>query len=302
MATAGTPDASKALSLLKSKMRNKPAASTTSTTTSASAVSKEPATTAKAKATTSKPVTSSAGATLTKQTSTAKATQAKPKATLTSTPAKTQVKKKPVVRNSPPASPPVGPIEHSGTVSYDDIPVGGKSSANDMFLEDDGEDEGPPQTCPHCGRSFTNSSTFSKHLKICKKVFMQKRKVFDVAGARIEGVLDGAPPPPKSKPSKKAPPKKDWKKQSEAFRAMIAAARTDDPEAQAAAQAKIAELGPDPSMVACPHCSRRFNPEAAERHIAICQKVFSKKATQPKKAAATTTSSATKKKAAAKKK
>jgi hypothetical protein len=33
----------------------------------------------------------------------------------------------------------------------------------------------PTTPCPHCGRSF-NSNAFSKHIKICEKVFFTKKK------------------------------------------------------------------------------------------------------------------------------
>jgi zinc-finger of a C2HC-type len=37
--------------------------------------------------------------------------------------------------------------------------------------------------CPTCGRKFVQES-LEKHKKICKKVFVQKRKVFDVKKVR----------------------------------------------------------------------------------------------------------------------
>lgn len=33
---------------------------------------------------------------------------------------------------------------------------------------------------------------------------------------------------------------------------------------------------PDPSLVQCPHCGRRFNANAAERHIPSCANTVSK--------------------------
>lgn len=33
---------------------------------------------------------------------------------------------------------------------------------------------------------------------------------------------------------------------------------------------------PDPSFVQCPHCSRRFNEQAAERHIPKCKSIIAK--------------------------
>ena len=38
--------------------------------------------------------------------------------------------------------------------------------------------------CPTCGRTF-NEVAFSKHIKICKKVFVNKRKEFNAQAHRI---------------------------------------------------------------------------------------------------------------------
>lgn len=48
-------------------------------------------------------------------------------------------------------------------------------AAAEQFGEAQEEDR---EECPSCGRKF-NVSAMEKHLKICQKVFMQKRKVFD---------------------------------------------------------------------------------------------------------------------------
>ena len=42
------------------------------------------------------------------------------------------------------------------------------------------------QQCPHCSRSF-NERAFNKHTRICKNVFVDKRKTFDSRKKRIEG-------------------------------------------------------------------------------------------------------------------
>lgn len=39
--------------------------------------------------------------------------------------------------------------------------------------------------CPSCGRSF-NENAYHRHVKVCKKVFVQKRKVFNAAAHRID--------------------------------------------------------------------------------------------------------------------
>jgi len=44
-------------------------------------------------------------------------------------------------------------------------------------------DDGVREPCNTCGRKF-NSAALEKHEKICQKVFVQKRKAFDMKDAR----------------------------------------------------------------------------------------------------------------------
>ena len=44
---------------------------------------------------------------------------------------------------------------------------------------------GEQHECPDCGRRF-NAGPFERHIKICKKVFQQKRKVFDSTKMRVQ--------------------------------------------------------------------------------------------------------------------
>lgn len=166
--------------------------------------------------------------------------------------------------------------------------------------EDDG---GPLMECQECGRKFKQGA-LEKHMKICKKVFVQKRKQFSSAANRL-GELENAGELIKNAKeiekeahqahSTQSKPKDDgkngkvpeWKKKSLEFRAAMLAAKaaSGDGEAQAKAEEIQQELkaavGSDPDGVAagmlkCPHCGRTFNKEAGERHIAICQKTFAK--------------------------
>ncbi len=169
------------------------------------------------------------------------------------------------------------------------------------ILDDDamGEGEVPTEECPDCGRKFIPSA-FAKHVKICAKVFMQKRKKFDSTKQRLQG--EGVDPELKKvyEKSKKqemkaqkmgAAPKKHeeqpvggagggeskWKQQSSAFREAMKAARE---------YAKAKERGeeppppmisaPDPSLIPCPNCGRRFNEMAANRHIPQCKNIKAK--------------------------
>jgi len=160
---------------------------------------------------------------------------------------------------------------------------------------DEEDDGGPLVPCPDCGRKFKEKA-FEKHAKICKKVFMQKRKAFDSVSNRL-GELDNAGElianakknekeleNPKPKPEKTAQAVPEWQKKSLAFRqAMLAAkAATGDVEAGVKAaeikkQLDAAGGSESSDMVKCPHCGRTFNKEAGERHVAICLKTFGSK-------------------------
>lgn len=151
-------------------------------------------------------------------------------------------------------------------------------------------DTGPTVQCHQCGRTFAETA-FSKHEKICKKVFVEKRKKFNTAQQRLED-FEGAQDlianatklereketggqKKREKDSKRA----KWRAESESFRAAIQIARATDDGERAAAEAKLAQLErEDDSKVRCPHCGRTFNAEAGKRHMPICQKTFGTKA------------------------
>jgi hypothetical protein len=87
----------------------------------------------------------------------------------------------------------------------------------------------PTSPCPHCGRSF-NSKALSKHIKICEKVFLQKRKAFNAQQYRFtdseqatlmkKGAMKEKMNPLSKKKNNEEIPK--WKLQSMQFRAMFA--------------------------------------------------------------------------------
>lgn len=70
-----------------------------------------------------------------------------------------------------------------------------------------------------------------------------------------------------------APKKADWRRKHEEFIAAIRSAK--QVTAHLAKGGKLSDLPPpapseNPDYVQCPHCSRRFNASAAERHIPKC--------------------------------
>merc|ERR1711964_675688 len=136
------------------------------------------------------------------------------------------------------------------------------------------------------GRQFTQEA-LAKHAKVCKKVFVEKRKAFNSIAAWLDGFEDAQELISKArreemkrergiKEVKKGT--KSWRLKSEQFRNAISVARdTDGADPDAAARLAALEAQ-DESKVVCPHCGRRFNEDSGKRHIAICQKTFGTKA------------------------
>lgn len=105
----------------------------------------------------------------------------------------------------------------------DNRPIGGGLTAEQMPDENE-----PTQPCPHCGRAF-NSIAFPKHVKICQKVFLKKRKAFNTQKQRIidseqaslmkQGAME-AKRNPKLNNNKQKGGIPKWKLQSMEFRAI----------------------------------------------------------------------------------
>jgi len=164
-------------------------------------------------------------------------------------------------------------------VDLDEVPLGGGNSSFGGYTFDENANpfgDAPPATlelieCDGCGRKF-NEKALKVHKKICKKVFQTKRKVFKVV------VCDEKPEPKKGKKGKKEEKKKDeipkWKRDRDNLRAAMkmarkikrAQARGED-ISKIAFEATPAELD---DRVPCPHCGRKFNENAANRHIPKC--------------------------------
>ena len=153
--------------------------------------------------------------------------------------------------------------------------------------------------CPNCSRRF-NPNSYEKHVRICADVFMKKRKAFDSAQMRTEANPDlkefmengnsktrqtagkrGKPAVAlerkNSNKDQNAPATSRWKENSAAFRAAMRSAR--EVTAAIAAGAPLPPpvvSAPDPSLLQCQHCQRRFNAQAHERHVQVCQKIGTK--------------------------
>ncbi|GIL65421.1 hypothetical protein Vafri_19183 [Volvox africanus] len=165
---------------------------------------------------------------------------------------------------------------------------------------------GPMVECPTCGRSF-NEMAYSKHAKICEKVFATKRKPVNMAAKRLEGseavkFFDLRKGQPKSEakqqqpaaggrgpaargaglddrplPGSKAP---KWKTQSDQLRAAMAANRQIADAKSKGMDIKNIKFDSGPSVpddrVQCPHCGRKFAELTAERHIPKCKDIMAK--------------------------
>ncbi|XP_060950016.1 zinc finger C2HC domain-containing protein 1A [Limanda limanda] len=140
------------------------------------------------------------------------------------------------------------------------------------MMEEVEEDEAPQDLaqCSTCKRSF-NRKVLEKHAKICLKTMTKRRKTFDSSRQRAEGTDISVLKPikPKAEPPKKP---SNWRKKHEDFIATIRAAKN--------ITQVLKDGGPlpppppptyDPDYVQCPHCQRRFNESAADRHIKFCQ-------------------------------
>ncbi len=173
------------------------------------------------------------------------------------------------------------------TSSYSSNPY----DQDDFEVEEGDEGEVPTEECPDCGRKFIPTA-FAKHVKICAKVFMQKRKKFDSTKQRLQG--EGVDPELKKvyEKSKKEDLKmkrsggkaqnsgqseSKWKQQSSAFRDAMKAAREYTKAKERGEEPPPPMISaPDPSLIPCPHCGRRFNEMAANRHIPQCSNIKAK--------------------------
>ncbi|GMF11310.1 unnamed protein product [Phytophthora lilii] len=170
----------------------------------------------------------------------------------------------------------------AGDIRYPPPITTGFNLSEELYA--DGAEE--MEQCHNCNRKF-NVSSFQKHQKICEKVFSGQRKVFNMAAKRLEGTeaekLAREAKAKSSGGSRKAPlsateqPIKvksaaDWKQKSEMFRNAMKASRDVSKALKEGKELPpMMPSAPDPSLIQCEYCSRRFNEKAAERHINFCR-------------------------------
>nr|XP_021150425.1 zinc finger C2HC domain-containing protein 1B isoform X1 [Columba livia] len=124
--------------------------------------------------------------------------------------------------------------------------------------------------CTTCGRRFAQD-VLLRHNPICKKVFNKKRKPFNSSKQRLQGTeitTVRRQLPQKNQPQKKS----NWRQHHEDF---INAIRSAKQVTKALKEGRPLPPPPPPSInpdyIQCPHCSRRFNEAAAQRHIKFCE-------------------------------
>eukprot|EP00474_Spongospora_subterranea_P011151 CRZ11609.1 hypothetical protein [Spongospora subterranea] len=129
--------------------------------------------------------------------------------------------------------------------------------------------------CQVCGRNFSEDRIV-QHARVCKHA--KPRKIFDPSEHRTRNTelaqffkaAKIAEPNSKSVKQKS----QEWKRRSEELRDALSSAR-----APAGLKAKGAPGGApkvNTSFIPCPHCQRRFNAKAAERHIPLCSSIVNR--------------------------
>ncbi|XP_048486080.1 uncharacterized protein LOC105382741 isoform X3 [Plutella xylostella] len=137
---------------------------------------------------------------------------------------------------------------------------------------------GEGDACAVCGRRFAPERR-AKHEAICKKTSTKKRKPFDalkhrLAGTEAEPFISRVRKQSSRPAASSKPLNSTWRQKHEEFINAIRSAK--QAQAHVAAGGKLTDLPPpppseNPDYVQCPHCQRRFNQSAADRHIPKCK-------------------------------
>jgi len=125
--------------------------------------------------------------------------------------------------------------------------------------------------CLNCGRRFAEDR-IEKHQKACSS--QKARRQYDTRKHRVAG-QDHAAYALNDKYQKEEPKKEtNWRAKREQFIRNIRYARMASKGNAAALPPPPPDVNPD--YVQCPHCQRRFNESAAERHIPKCKDLKTK--------------------------
>ncbi|XP_017082275.2 zinc finger C2HC domain-containing protein 1C [Drosophila eugracilis] len=161
-----------------------------------------------------------------------------------------------------------------------------KSAVKKVNMETPSKAPDGTALCRHCGRHF-NTDRLEKHEAVCQRMMNTKRKIFDASKQRVEGT-EAEKYNKKGKGNRTRTTytsaaqqkglttgvkKNNWRKKHEEFIQSIRAAK--QVQQHLARGGKLSDLPPpppseNPDYIQCPHCQRRFNQQAAERHIPKC--------------------------------
>ncbi|XP_049753871.1 zinc finger C2HC domain-containing protein 1C isoform X1 [Elephas maximus indicus] len=131
--------------------------------------------------------------------------------------------------------------------------------------------------CSHCGRKFL-LLRLERHSNVCSRMQGSKRKVFDSSKARAKGTELEQYLNWKGPASVKAEPprKSNWRQKHESFiRTLRQAREVQQVIAKGGNPSDLPPILPaeNPDYIQCPHCSRHFAPQVAERHIPKCKTI-----------------------------
>ncbi|XP_008062349.1 zinc finger C2HC domain-containing protein 1C [Carlito syrichta] len=151
------------------------------------------------------------------------------------------------------------------------------SRAPDSSGSSDSAEEPALGECSHCGRRFL-LLRLERHSNICGRMWGSKRKVFDSSRARAKGTELEQYLNWKGPASVKADPprKSNWRQKHESFiRTLRQAREVQQVIAKGGNPSDLPPILPaeNPDYIQCPHCSRRFAPKVAERHIPKCKTI-----------------------------
>ncbi|CAL8300174.1 unnamed protein product [Boreogadus saida] len=110
-------------------------------------------------------------------------------------------------------------------------------------------------SCQYCDRKFA-AARLEKHLTICERLHQSRRKAYDSSKHRIQGT------------------------EMEKFRQHRCETNSSEVKKSSSgpklAANRSLQLQGGLEQVTCPHCSRRFAPRSAERHIPLCENIRSR--------------------------
>ncbi|NXP25880.1 ZC21C protein, partial [Scytalopus superciliaris] len=173
----------------------------------------------------------------------------------------------------------LAPKYSPSTPALSDLESGDHLSAEVLYTQAGSavEQEGLGQ-CSFCKRKFLYTR-LEKHMSICGKNQVSKRKVFDSSKARARGTeLEQYQQwkSSRSAQSETPPRRNNWKQKHEALLQTVCQARQlQQVLAKGGKVSDLPSLPPmeNPDYVACTYCGRQFAPRAAERHIPKCKDI-----------------------------